>query len=172
MDMTPLSIASAAQRTFGAAARQAFAAAYPTGACVIRHGLVGHPLLSLEALAGAASRMKPDCVLYKSASDPLQAVVSLATHPVDHEAMVRGIATADRWVGFKDAEQLPEYAELLGSVLGELDDLIRPITGPARRLKAFIFISSPGAVFPFHVDPEYNILAQISGRKRFAVYPS
>ncbi|MDE2403529.1 MAG: cupin-like domain-containing protein [Sphingomonadales bacterium] len=171
MDMTPSGFVPASRRAFDEEARRAFAAAYPTGACVLRHALADHPLLSLDALADAAGRMRPDCVLYKRASEPLQAVVSLASHPADHVAMVRDIATADLWVGFNDASQLPEYADLIASVLGELDDLIRPITGPARRLKAFIFVSSPRAKFPFHVDPEYNILAQIAGRKRFAVFP-
>lgn len=171
MDMNHVGFAPATHRAFDAASRTAFAGAYPIGACILRHALADHPLLSLEALAGAAGRMRPDCVLYKRASEPLQAVVSLAASPTDHNRMIREIASADRWVGFNHAEQLPEYAKLLGEVLGELDDLIRPITGPARRLKAFIFISSPGAVFPYHVDPEYNILCQIAGRKRFAVFP-
>ena len=161
----------AALAAFDADARAAFAAAYPLGACVLRHGLAGHPLLTLEALADAAGRMRPETVLYKPAGDPLEAVVSLAAQPVDHVAMIRGIATSNRWIGFNGAEQLPEYDALLHEVLAELGDLIRPITGPARCLRAFIFVSSPHTKFAYHFDPEYNILVQIAGRKHFAVYP-
>jgi hypothetical protein len=159
------------QHPFDDSARAAFAAAYPRGACLMRHSLAGHPLLGLDALAEAALRLDPASVLHKPADAPLEAVRSLAEAPTDIAAAIRSIAAANLWIGFDGLEQLPEYAAILGDVIAALDDLIRPITGPARRLKAFLFISSPGARFPFHADPEYNILAQIAGRKRFAVFP-
>ena len=31
--------------------------------------------------------------------------------------------------------------------------------------EAFIFISSPNTVTPYHMDPEYNFLLQIRGTK-------
>jgi hypothetical protein len=171
MNMMPQGLVAARPQAFDDDARAAFAAAYPTGACTMRHHLADEPLLTLDALADAATRLDPACVLYKPAGAPLPAVRSLADEPAAIAAMIRGIADADLWIGFKDVEQLPAYAVLLQGVLAELDDLIGPITGPARRLKAFLFISSPHARFPFHFDPEYNILAQIAGRKRFAVFP-
>jgi len=170
MNMTHEGFTATSFAAFDAEARAAFAKTYPGFACQFRHRLAGHPLLSLDALAEAAGRMRPGDLLYKRASEPLEEVRNLVDAPCDHGAMIRGIATSDRWIGFNGAEQLPEYAGLLGEVLGELGDLIAPITGPARRLKAFIFVSSPHAKFPFHVDPEYNILAQVAGRKRFAVF--
>jgi hypothetical protein len=36
--------------------------------------------------------------------------------------------------------------------------------------KAFIFVSSPGAVTPYHVDFEYNFLLQIRGDKNITVF--
>src|SRR5262249_54744010 len=38
--------------------------------------------------------------------------------------------------------------------------------------EAFIFISSPGSVTPYHMDPELNFLLQIHGNKQFHVFPS
>jgi hypothetical protein len=35
----------------------------------------------------------------------------------------------------------------------------------------FIFVSSPGAVTPFHLDPEHNILLQITGSKTMMIVP-
>jgi hypothetical protein len=35
----------------------------------------------------------------------------------------------------------------------------------------FIFVSSPGAVTPFHLDPEHNILLQIRGSKTMMIVP-
>jgi hypothetical protein len=37
--------------------------------------------------------------------------------------------------------------------------------------EAFVFISSPGAVTPYHMDPEWNFLLQVRGRKRMTVFP-
>ena len=45
----------------------------------------------------------------------------------------------------------------------------------ARRIElreAFIFVSSPGAVTPFHIDPEWNFLLQVRGRKIIHVFPA
>src|SRR3546814_16365812 len=55
--------------------------------------------------------------------------------------------------------------------MGELEGAIGPKTGPWRTLKAFVFISAPGTLTPFHFDAEYNILFQIAGDKDFATYP-
>jgi hypothetical protein len=49
--------------------------------------------------------------------------------------------------------------------------VLRPTTGKALKPVAFIFISSPGTLTPFHFDPEFNILFQIAGTKRFATFP-
>jgi hypothetical protein len=38
--------------------------------------------------------------------------------------------------------------------------------------EAFIFLSSPGSVTPFHMDPEHNILLQIMGEKVMTVFPA
>jgi ribosomal protein L16 Arg81 hydroxylase len=39
-----------------------------------------------------------------------------------------------------------------------------------RTRRAFIFVSSPGAVTPYHIDHEYNFLLQIAGRKQMALH--
>jgi hypothetical protein len=40
------------------------------------------------------------------------------------------------------------------------------------RREGFIFISSPGSVTPFHMDPEHNFLLQIRGQKQISVWNS
>ncbi len=40
------------------------------------------------------------------------------------------------------------------------------------RREAFLLLSSPHAVTPFHMDPEHNILMQIRGAKTMRIYPS
>jgi hypothetical protein len=38
--------------------------------------------------------------------------------------------------------------------------------------EAYIFLSSPGSITPFHMDPEHNILLQIEGEKAMTVFPA
>src|SRR5690606_33051449 len=51
-------------------------------------------------------------------------------------------------------------------------DDVRPATGEMLKQEAFVFISSPGAVTPFHFDPEHNILLQIRGSKTMTIFPA
>lgn len=159
------------QAIFPADQRERLAAAFPLAPVRLRHGLAGHPLLSLDMLALAAERMEPAHVECRQSRNANGAPFAFADQPGPGLAeAIRTIARADRWVMLRFAEQLPEYADLLDRLLAE----IAPVTarfGPALRPRAFIFISSPGTLTPFHFDPEFNILFQIAGEKRFATYP-
>ena len=64
------------------------------------------------------------------------------------------------------------YAELERFIEAEIEPLVARSTGAMLKREAFIFVSSPGAVTPFHIDPEHNILLQIEGRKTMNVYPA
>jgi hypothetical protein len=60
----------------------------------------------------------------------------------------------------------PVYRALIGEVL----DGVRPVVDrrdPGMCYRAgWIFVSSPGAVTPFHIDHEHNFILQIRGSKR------
>jgi hypothetical protein len=80
---------------------------------------------------------------------------------------------ADRaWMVLKFAEQDPLYRALLAETLAEIAPLVAQATGAMLKQEAFVFISSPGSVTPFHFDPEHNILLQIRGSKTMNVYPA
>ena len=70
----------------------------------------------------------------------------------------------------KDIQLDPTYRQLLTDVLAEIKPVVEAYTGPMLNLVGFIFISSPGAVTPFHSDPEYNILLQTRGEKTMTLY--
>lgn len=138
---------------------------------MIAHALTGHPLLTLEALAGACERMNPAHLLRHAARNrnghgftPAEPTGELIADTV------RNIAGASRYVMMSLVEQLPEYAALMRATIGELEPAIRAATGEPLRPRAFLFISSPNTLAPFHFDAEYNVLFQIAGRKLFTVY--
>lgn len=154
------------------AAQSRLAAALPLETVRLRHSLANDPLLSLDMLALAVTRMNPQHVECRQSRNSNGGPFAIAgKSPLDAAETIRKIGQSNRWVMLRFAEQLPEYAELLGRLLDEIGPVISRY-GPAIKPRAFIFISSPGSLTPFHFDPEFNILLQISGRKRFATYPA
>ena len=147
-------------------------AVYPLKTGVLNHCLSDHPLLSREMLALAAQRMNPAHVECRAGDGTNGGEFLHATRIGDSAAeTIRQIDRAGRWVMLRFAEQLPDYAELIDALLAEMAPVMAPTTGPALKAVAFIFISSPGTLTPFHFDPEFNILFQAAGTKRFVTFP-
>ncbi len=153
--------------------RSRLRALYPGTAGKLTHALSGHPLLQLDMLALATERMDPALVECRAAQNRNGAGFALAEPAAGSAAeTIRQIATSGRWVMLRHAETLPEFAELLQTLMAEISPIIKPQTGEPLVPHAFVFISSPGTLTPFHFDPEFNILFQIAGAKRFATCPS
>ena len=149
-----------------------FASAYPLAPATLHHQLVGHPLLTLDALADAAGQMHPDHVERRIADAANGGDFAMDDGgPVDTAQVIRSIASMGNWVMLRHVEQLPAYRALLHDLMTEIAPAIAPHTGAARAIKGFIFVSAPGTLTPFHFDCEYNILFQIAGDKQFATYP-
>ncbi|MGE4324246.1 MAG: cupin-like domain-containing protein [Sphingobium sp.] len=161
------------ERIFPDSARAAFAAAYPDHSIKLHHGIAGHSLLTLDALALLAERMPASSVEYNLGGLPL------GVRPEDTPAngltlgeTIRTIETNGSWAVLKNVERDAAYGALLECALAELEPLAARRTGPMLHREAFIFLSSPGSVTPFHMDPEHNILLQIMGRKTMTVFPA
>lgn len=153
--------------------RAALAAAYPETPAVIPHRLLGHPLLTLETLAELGARLPASSVEYNSGTLPIG--VDPAATPgngLGIQETIRSIEENGSWMVLKNVEQDPAYAALLTGALAEIVPVIDPVTGAMEKLEAFIFVSSPHAVTPYHFDPEHNILLQIRGSKTMTVFPA
>jgi hypothetical protein len=158
---------------FPDSARVTFAAAYPDSPVKLTHGLVGHDLLTLDALAGLAERMPEGQVEYNLGKLPL------GVRPEDTPSngltlgeTIRTIETNGSWAVLKNVEKDAAYGALLDEALAELAPIVARRTGAMLNREAFIFLSSPGSVTPFHMDPEHNILLQIMGTKTMTVFPA
>ena len=76
-----------------------------------------------------------------------------------------------KWpVLLKRVEQDPDYAAILDRCLDEVGAQAGGKVPRMLRREAFIFISSPCAVTPFHLDPEHNFLLQIRGSKTVSMW--
>lgn len=166
-------LASSRGSVFPDSARAAFAAAYPDQPTRLTHGLVGHPLLTLDALAQLAEAMPASRVEYNLGKLPLG--IRAEDTPANGLTLgetIRTIETNGSWAVLKNVESDARYAALLDGALAELDAIVARRTGAMLHREAFIFLSSPGSVTPFHMDPEHNILLQIMGTKTMTVFPA
>jgi quercetin dioxygenase-like cupin family protein len=151
----------------------AFRALYPEEAGKIAHRLAGHPMFELDALVALAKRIRPVDAEYNSGDLPVGIdPAATPSNGLSAEETIRRIEECGSWMVLKFVEQDAAYRDLLHSVLAEIEPVVRPVTGEMLHREAFIFISSPGAVTPFHFDPEHNILLQIRGRKTMTVFPA
>ena len=157
---------------FDASARAAFAAAYPEVPHRLAHGLRGHPLLTLDALAELAEALPAASREYNRADLPvgLNGIVPPGNGLGIGET-IRDIAETGSWAALKNIEQVPPYRDLLLTLLEELRPAIEARTGAMLRPQGFVFITSPGGVTPYHFDPEHNILLHMAGAKTMTVFP-
>ena len=160
-------------RAFPPQALQALEDGYPEQPVLLSHALCAHPLLQLDALAELAKRIRPVDAEYNRGDVPVG--LDPGATPVNGlsvEETIRRIEDCGSWMVLKFVEQDPLYRALLAETLAELEPLVRPATGTLLKQEAFIFISSPDAVTPFHFDPEHNILLQVRGRKTITIFPA
>ena len=85
---------------------------------------------------------------------------------------IRNIGRSGSWAALKNIERSPQYAALLADLLAELKPSIEARTGRMLHTQAFVFITSPGGLTPYHFDPEHNILLQIRGSKVLTQFPA
>ena len=157
---------------FPPASRQAFAAAYPEQPHVLAHTLDHHPLLEREALAQLAEALPAASVEYNAANQPIGIDGKPAPTGLPIGETIRRIESSASWAVLKNVEQHAPYAALLADLLAELVPDIEARTGRMLKTQAFVFISSPGSMTPYHFDPEHNILLQVRGSKVMTQFPA
>jgi hypothetical protein len=139
----------------------------------VQHHLSGHPLFEIERLLQLSRDLPEDRVEYNAGD------LNLHTAPEDTprtglsaEETIRRISECGSWLVLKNVELDAEYGELLYRCLQQVEGYGHPDARQIINREAFIFISSPNAVTPYHIDPEWNFLLQVRGLKHIEVFPS
>ncbi len=146
---------------------------YPETPAKLTHNLVSHPLLTLDSLVKLGAVLPETSVEYNPGNLPIGIKAEDVPSPkLSITDTIRSIEENSSWMVLKRVEQDPAYAQLLEEVLAEIAPLVVPRTGMMLGKEAFIFITSPNSVTPFHFDPEHNILMQIRGHKTMHVFPA
>jgi hypothetical protein len=142
-------------------------------AFAVRHRLAGHPLFTLERLVGLARRLPAAKLEYNAGDVPITLDPKRAPlNGLSPEETIRRIEECNSWMVLKNVELDPDYGALLDRCLAEAAAAGGP---PARAMhdrEAFVFVSSPGAMTPYHMDPEENFLLQVRGAKTIWVLPN
>ncbi len=137
----------------------------------VRHRLVGHPLFTLPRLIELARRLRPEDVEYNAGRVPVSLDPSRTPrNGLSVEETIRRIEDCGSWMVLKWVERDPEYRAVLDECLDQVRALSEPLYPGMHQREAFVFITSPGSVTPFHVDPEHNFLLQIRGTKTMHVF--
>lgn len=141
----------------------------------VTHQLCGHPLLGIDALVELGQRLEAR-KLVRTHSDEAGAGSSFGDAPTLHPnrrsaaETLSGIADAHAWMSLLNVQADPVYRRLVDEVLDALKPVVdRRDPGMCFR-GGWIFVSSPGAITPFHIDHEHNFILQIAGRKRLYVW--
>lgn len=147
-----------------------FTAAFGRRGLAVRHTLVDHPLLTLDAIAELADRFPGRIERHRADMDLVTpgGAPELSGPPSE---TVRGIDSNGCWMVLWYIEQVPEYKQLLDSCLDEAEAYLPRTVGKTRQREAFLFLSAPNSLTPVHFDPEHNFLLQIRGHKDMHVCP-
>jgi hypothetical protein len=153
--------------------REVFDRQFARSAFAIRHTLSEHPLLQLPRLIELARALPADRVEYNAGNLALNQDPALTPqNGLSVEATIQRIEECNSWMVLKNVERVPEYDRLLSDCLAELAATGHPAARTVLGREAFVFISSPGSVTPYHIDPELNFLLQVRGIKTMTVFPA
>lgn len=78
---------------------------------------------------------------------------------------LQNIEQCHLWMVLKNVEQHDQYRRVLDECLDQIESSIDVVSPGMVARKAFIFISSPSAVTPYHVDFEHDFLLPVRGNK-------
>jgi hypothetical protein len=132
----------------------------------IQHRLGDHPLFAMPRLMALAQALPQKNVEYNGGNVPVN--MDPAKTPrtgLSAEETLYRIAHCQSWMALKYVEDDPEYRALLDALMDEIQIHSEPLDPGMCLRHGFIFVSSPRAITPYHMDLEYNFLLQIRGDK-------
>ncbi|MEO8078613.1 MAG: transcription factor jumonji JmjC domain-containing protein [Acidobacteriota bacterium] len=141
---------------------------------LVQHQLHRHPLMQLSSLRELALRLERKQVIFRVGSVPVNADFDRAhlTHPIAGtlEDALDNITTAGVAITINTPETDPVYRVLIEEILAEIRALSDPMDPGMNWTAAYIFISAPGSLTPYHMDREMNFLFQIQGSKSVSLW--
>jgi hypothetical protein len=149
----------------------------------LEHRLAGHPLFALPRLVELGRKLAPatgvGSVLYFRADHQINQVEGpgrrtfvardLARPALSVQDTIAQIESCNAWMQLRNVGLDAEYAGLLADLMSEFRPCAEPLAPGITGVRGDIFVSSPGATTPFHLDEEHNFLLQVRGRKELSI---
>ncbi len=134
---------------------------------LVEHRLSDHPLFELPRLLQLCRDLPEDRVEYNGGNLTISQDSQLTPHTgLSPEETIRNISECGSWLVLKNIERDPQYRELLHETVRPLGEGVPGM----HALEGFVFVSSPHAITPYHMDPEHNFLLQIKGSKQIKLF--
>ena len=144
---------------------------YPERPVEFIHQLRLDDRLTLASVADLADRLPRQSVIYDTAAQPL--LVPQGGPPrgaLDRPGdVIRSLNSANAWLTLLNVEDDPGFAELMNTMLDQLESVVSAKQGRMRKRAAFVFVSSPNSVTPVHFDIEHSLLMQVRGSKALSI---
>jgi Cupin-like domain len=141
----------------------------------VTHSLTGHPLLQLSSIVELGERLaKRGAVRTHNGNASAGTSFSDApnTHPtkLSVEEALHKIESADAWLSLHNVQTDPLYRTLINDVLDDVKPMVEKYDPGMHDYAGWIFVTSPNAVTPYHMDHENNFILQIRGQKLIHVW--
>jgi hypothetical protein len=140
---------------------------HPEKQHTFKHNLHNHPLFQFDELTKLA--MRNPKIRYHSAK--LSRTQRFDTARIEHvtgltlEETLKNIEAAGSFVYIMEIEKDPIYGPLVRELLSEIEKDVLKFHKKVCKPQAWIFITSPGGVTPYHRDFEANHYFHIKGKK-------
>lgn len=140
------------------------------------HKLLGHPSLSLENLARVLPELPEGRVEYSkgllNVNDNFEKSLDQVTK-FSLEETIENIRTSNSYIMVNHPDVHASFAPIKRQLVEDVETIMRRlgIGNEAIDPRMFLFISSPNAVTPFHIDRYSNFLMQFRGSKQVSVFP-
>jgi hypothetical protein len=139
------------------------------------HRLCGHPLFELPRLATLAETLGPGNVAQFGNDAKVNMKWTEMPSKKDHrDKVARAIADLEKsgsWLLIYRTQLDPEYRVLMDQIIAEIGEKAGvPLEKEITWRDAYVFLASPFAVTPYHIDHESTFLFQIHGQREANIW--
>lgn len=141
-----------------------------------KHRLLGHPALSLDNLQRVIPSLPKERVMYSKGllknGDDFESTYKNRP-PVSIEQTIENIRVGESFIMVQGPEIDPSFTPVYRELLGDVEALMRRrgVGTQAVDPHMWLFMASPNAITPFHIDRYSTFLMQFRGSKEVTVFP-
>jgi len=141
----------------------------------VQHRLGSHHLLQPDQLIELGRRLEVGGLVRThsdkaSAGTPFNDAPSMHPNRRSAEETLGRIREAGAWMSLLNVQTDEVYRKLVDTVIDELKPGIESRDPGVCYRGGWIFVTSPKAVTPFHIDKEHNFIMQVRGTKKLYVW--